>query len=105
MGRNGNTDYPGFGKADDYRGKAPVVIGCSFAEIGAATYQLWKIAHCRDVGDLYREERFRRPMEDIVDDMRRRDLRIGPLGVAGLGLTAFQISFEYADRDKAQADR
>src|ERR1039457_2249629 len=53
--------------------------------------------------DLYREERFRRPMEDIVDDMRRRDLRIGPFGVAGLGLTAFQISFEYADRDKAQA--
>src|ERR1035437_740558 len=43
------------------------------------------------------------PMEDIVDDMRRRDLRIGPFGVAGLGLTAFQISFEYADRDKAQA--
>src|ERR1035437_9467100 len=43
------------------------------------------------------------PMEDIVDEMRRRDLRIGPLGVAGLGLTAFQISFEYADRDKAQA--
>jgi capsular polysaccharide biosynthesis protein len=51
--------------------------------------------------DLYRSERFRRPMEDIVDDMRRRDLRIGPRGVAGL--THFQISFEYADRDKAQA--
>src|ERR1039458_6418686 len=53
--------------------------------------------------DIYRWERSRRPMEDIVDDMRRRDLRIGPLGVAGLGLTAFPISFEYADRDKAQA--
>ena len=53
--------------------------------------------------DLYRSERFRRPMEDIADDMRRRDLRIGPLGVASPGLTAFQISFEYADRDKAQA--
>jgi uncharacterized protein involved in exopolysaccharide biosynthesis len=47
--------------------------------------------------DLYRSERFRRPMEDIVDDMRRRDLRIAPLGVT------LQISFEYADRDKAQA--
>src|ERR1035437_1791158 len=46
---------------------------------------------------LYREERQRRPMKDIIDDMRRRDLRIAPLGVT------FQISFEYADRDKAQA--
>src|ERR1035437_3746672 len=46
---------------------------------------------------LYREERQRRPMKDIIDDMRRRDLRIAPLAVT------FQISFEYADRDKAQA--
>src|ERR1022692_1807692 len=42
-------------------------------------------------------------MEAIIDEMCRRDLRIGPLGVAGLGLTAFKTSFEYADRDKAQA--
>jgi hypothetical protein len=47
--------------------------------------------------DLYREQRQRRPLEDIIDDMRRRDLRIAPLGVT------FQISFEYADRDKAKA--
>jgi capsular polysaccharide biosynthesis protein len=47
--------------------------------------------------DLYPGERFRRPMEDIADDMRRRDLRIAPLDVT------FQISFEYTDRDKAQA--
>ena len=47
--------------------------------------------------DLYREERQRRPLEDVINDMRHRDLRIAPLGVT------FQISFEYADRDKAQA--
>ena len=57
--------------------------------------------------DLYRAERWRRPMEDIVEDMRRRDLRIAPTpapGLGGLGPQGnFQISFEYADRDKAQA--
>jgi uncharacterized protein involved in exopolysaccharide biosynthesis len=57
--------------------------------------------------DLYRQERSRRPMEDIVDDMRRRDIRIAPTPPPGLtGLRPagnFQISFEYADRHKAQA--
>jgi capsular polysaccharide biosynthesis protein len=57
--------------------------------------------------DLYREERSRRPMEDIIYDVRHRDLRIAPTppaGLTGLGpVTNFQISFEYADRDKAQA--
>ena len=57
--------------------------------------------------DLYPMERRWRPMEDIVDDMRRRDLRIAPTETPGFAgsshLTSFQISFEYADRDKAQA--
>ena len=57
--------------------------------------------------DLYRGERSRRPLENIIDDMRRRDLRIAPTrygGRAGVGpVTAIEISFEYADRDKAQA--
>ena len=57
--------------------------------------------------DLYREERSRRPLEDVIEDMRRRDLRIAPTpapGLAGLGPEGnFQISFEYADRFKAQA--
>jgi uncharacterized protein involved in exopolysaccharide biosynthesis len=57
--------------------------------------------------DLYRKERQRYPLEDIIDDMRRRDIRIAPAplaGLTGLGpVTSFQISFEYADRYKAQA--
>jgi hypothetical protein len=57
--------------------------------------------------DLYPMERRRRPMEDIIDDMRHRDLRITPnetVGFAGSSrLIGFQIAFEYVDRDKAQA--
>jgi uncharacterized protein involved in exopolysaccharide biosynthesis len=57
--------------------------------------------------DLYPMGRRWRPMEDIVDDMRRRDLRIAPTETTEFAgsshLTSFQISFEYADRDKAQA--
>ena len=57
--------------------------------------------------DLYRAERSRRPLEDVIQDMRRRDIRIAPTpvpGLAGLGPEGnFQISFEYADRDKAEA--
>jgi uncharacterized protein involved in exopolysaccharide biosynthesis len=57
--------------------------------------------------DLYHIERHRRPMEDIVNDMRHRDIRIAPAlpaGLAGLGqATSFQISFKYANPDKAQA--
>ena len=57
--------------------------------------------------DLYPMGRRWRPMEDIVDDMRRRDLRIAPTSLAGFSrpghLTSFQISFEYVDPYKAQA--
>jgi uncharacterized protein involved in exopolysaccharide biosynthesis len=58
--------------------------------------------------DLYRRERRADPLEDIIDDMRNRDIRIAPpppFGlVAGPGhLTSFEISFEYPDRYKAQA--
>jgi hypothetical protein len=48
-------------------------------------------------------------MEDIIDYMRRRDIRIAPrpptgdTDLADLGPgTSFQISFEYPDRDKAE---
>ncbi len=57
--------------------------------------------------DLYRAERSRRPMEDIVREMRERAVRIEPTVVPGLtGLApgaSRRISFEYADRYKAQA--
>jgi len=57
--------------------------------------------------DLYRKERQRYPMEDIIQEMRTRDLKIE--GAAGGGLamlgpgSAFRISFRYTDRYKAQA--
>lgn len=47
--------------------------------------------------DLYREERARKPLEQVVDDMRKRDLLITPVGVS-----AFRISFYYRDRYQAQ---
>ena len=56
--------------------------------------------------DLYKKERQRLPMEDIVQDMRTRAIRIQPVEVnAGQGrvTSAFTISFSYPDRFKAQA--
>jgi capsular polysaccharide biosynthesis protein len=57
--------------------------------------------------DLYRKERQRYPLEDIIEDMRHRDIRIAsasPASLNGLGLvTSLQISFEYPDSYKAQA--
>src|ERR1039457_1138207 len=48
--------------------------------------------------DLYREDLVSRPMEDVIQDMRNRDLRIERLLPRD-----FRISFEYPDRLKAQA--
>ena len=56
--------------------------------------------------DLYRKERQRYPMEDIVQDMRNKAIHIQPIDVAGGGgriASAFTISFSYPDRFKAQA--
>jgi hypothetical protein len=56
--------------------------------------------------DLYRRERRADPLEDIIDDMRSRAIRIAPtppFGLAGPGhLTSFEISFAYPDRETAQ---
>lgn len=60
--------------------------------------------------DLYRKERLRTPMEDVVENMRR-DIKITILDVPttpGQGGTrvmasAFQISYAYPERYKAQA--
>jgi hypothetical protein len=49
--------------------------------------------------DLYREERRRHPLEDIIQDMRRA-IRIEPTTSAR---RTYTISFEYTDRFKAQA--
>ena len=58
--------------------------------------------------DLYKKERTRVPMEDIVQDMRNKSIRITPLTdvptTGGRRLaSAFAISFMYTDRYKAQA--
>lgn len=59
--------------------------------------------------DLYKKERTKLPMEDIVQDMRNKYIRITPLAdVPGTSggrryASAFAISFMYTDRYKAQA--
>src|ERR1035437_6830855 len=56
--------------------------------------------------DLYRKERNRYPMEDIITDMRNKAIRIQTVEVTGSGgkgiASAFTISFTYPDRFKAQ---
>ena len=52
--------------------------------------------------DLYRKERARYPMEDIIQDMRNKAIRIQTVEVNRTA-SAFTISFAYPDRFKAQA--
>jgi len=55
--------------------------------------------------DLYKKERGRKPMEDVVEDMRKA-VKITILDVATTqrrNASAFQIQFSYVDRYKAQA--
>ncbi len=56
---------------------------------------------------LYPKELARMPMDDVVDEMKR-DIRIGGIAAAAVGASAnaaqaFQISFAYTDRYKAQS--
>jgi polysaccharide chain length determinant protein (PEP-CTERM system associated) len=56
--------------------------------------------------DLYKKERARIPMEDIVQDMRNKYIRITPLNDpqgSRRYASAFGVSFMYTDRYKAQA--
>lgn len=59
--------------------------------------------------DLYKKERQDRPLEDIIQDMRNKDIHIAIMEVPGATqgdrkfASAFQISFDYIDRYKAQA--
>jgi capsular polysaccharide biosynthesis protein len=53
--------------------------------------------------DLYKSDRARIPMEDVVMGMRNRDIRITPLREArDRNLNAVAISFAYTDREKAR---
>jgi polysaccharide chain length determinant protein (PEP-CTERM system associated) len=56
--------------------------------------------------DLYHKERLRYPLEDIIQDMRNKSIKIQSVDLAGSGgrmASAFTISFTYPDRFKAQA--
>jgi hypothetical protein len=47
--------------------------------------------------DLYQSERSREPLEDVIETMRTRDIRITSMGTG----SAFTISFAYRDPTKA----
>jgi succinoglycan biosynthesis transport protein ExoP len=61
--------------------------------------------------DLYRKERQRYPLEDVIQDMRNKSIKIQTVEIAGGAggggerryASAFTISFSYPDRFKAQA--
>ncbi len=56
--------------------------------------------------DLYKKERDRKPLDDVIEVMRTRDVHIQIARLAGAGdrpASAFTISFSYPDRYKAQA--
>ncbi|HLK62548.1 MAG TPA: GNVR domain-containing protein [Bryobacteraceae bacterium] len=55
--------------------------------------------------DLYKSQRAKLPMEDVVQTMKNRDIQITPLraGSDGRLASAFQISFRYTDKYKASS--
>ncbi len=56
--------------------------------------------------DLYKKERERKPLDDVIENMRTKDVHIQVVKLAGQGehqASAFTISFAYPDRYKAQA--
>jgi succinoglycan biosynthesis transport protein ExoP len=56
--------------------------------------------------DLYKAERNRKPLEDVIEEMKSRDISLAILGLqssAGKPNSAFTISYSYPDRFKAQA--
>jgi polysaccharide chain length determinant protein (PEP-CTERM system associated) len=50
--------------------------------------------------DLYKRERLRMPMEDVVENIMRKDIHITPVMAGGNGrnVPAFTVSFKYDDR-------
>ena len=50
--------------------------------------------------DLYKSERKRMPMEDVVDNIMRKDIHINPImaGSNGRTVPAFTVQFSYPDR-------
>ena len=55
--------------------------------------------------DLYKSERQNKPLEDVIEEMRSRDVRIQIVSLPGderRRASAFTVSFSYPDRLKAQ---
>lgn len=55
--------------------------------------------------DLYKSERAKKPLEDVIEQMRAKDIRIEIVNLPGSTdrkASAFKVSFEYIDRFKAQ---
>src|SRR5271166_5371517 len=55
--------------------------------------------------DLYRKERNSKPLEDVIEEMKNKDIKIEILGLQQTGgkpNSAFTISYRYPDRYKAQ---
>jgi polysaccharide biosynthesis transport protein len=56
--------------------------------------------------NLYPRERANKPLEDVIEQMRTRDVHIIVMNLAGAGgrpATAFEIQFSYEDASKAKA--
>jgi len=54
--------------------------------------------------DLYKKERNKYPLEDVIQTMRTRDIHFIPLGLSqDRRMAAFQITFRYTDKYKASA--
>jgi polysaccharide chain length determinant protein (PEP-CTERM system associated) len=53
--------------------------------------------------DIYPKERKRYPMEDIIQDMKSKYIKLQQVEVGRGGASSFVISFSYPDRFKAQA--
>lgn len=51
--------------------------------------------------DLYNEQRRREPLEDVIETMKRKDIKVELVGNGASG-TAFFVSFRYPDRMVAQ---
>src|SRR5678816_4004218 len=52
------------------------------------------------IRDRYKRERLKMPMEDVVENIMRKDVHITPVmaGANGRNVPAFTVSFKYEDR-------
>jgi capsular polysaccharide biosynthesis protein len=89
---------------DRYVSTAVIKIGDGQRRKMAATRQLvesrWFLSKLINEGDLYKGERSRLPLEDVVERMKSKDLAIYPVNASGV--QAFAVSFTSTDAGQAQ---